>query len=222
MKSYSKITKLILIVLLAAGIVSLLGGSYLTLIYTSKKPTPASENLETSTPQNTNTSTNTTTNTTSPQVDIIAYAQFQSPDNKFSFEYPFKWQKTEPEAKIGPYQLQEISRIQDEKKLVTASIKKFSGDENLTSDDILKAIIQEKESQGYQVEQKSYNDGYNKTGDLTYQKDKEIWRSQIKILLLKTEKNRFGYVIEISSLESYWLNYLTDATHIIGSAALKP
>ena len=219
-----RLSQWILIILLAAGLVSLLGGSYLTLFYTSRKTNP------TATPQNTTTtpsqtSTATTTKEEAPQLarlDVILA-------NRLSLSYPLAWQN-EPQGvwlkilnPLNDYSPKSLLRLADASAKINISINSYLLPSELSLSQFSEKFNEALKANGFEIKfEKPTLSGSVLLDDLTFSKDNLSYRAYYKVIFDTIKDNkRPAYVIMAASLEKDWLDNLSELSYLLNSARLK-
>ncbi len=233
MNKNSKWVRGVMIVLLVAGVISLLGGSYLTLMFTDQTNIPTVTPVVTSTDpgitvdvvsttvSTTGTSTPNVTVETIPLEDSI-YQIFKSADSKFSMDQPKNWTN----ADVALFSLssnfsgQKLLGVKDTEKSGSLLASKYTADKTIKATDIWADMDTEMTKAGWQGQLLGkYADGYTETAEFSYVKNKETIRLQSKVIVNNTGDKKTAYLINFSASEKDYQNgYLGLATHIIGSA----
>jgi len=227
MANTSKFSKVILIILLGAGIVTVLGGSYVGLFSLSGNQNPS--NTPVTTPTTKPTSTATSSDQT-PNIIATVYAGYTSPDSKLTLEYPFTWPKgadiTGYESVLKPlnkYQAQLMFSMKDDKSILNISLNKYILPKDLSLRQLSDEIYKSLSDNGWNPKQNnSYTDGPNMAVDLNLSKNSQNYRAQYKIVYVSASgDSRTAYLIMGMSLERNWVETLLDYTHLLNSTKIK-
>lgn len=223
----------ILIFLLAAGLVSLLGGSYLTLFYAPKK---TGQNSGASSPPREETS-NKAVNTTSSNATSSAQKEEKPAlarldvvlDNHLSLSYPLAWQNQitgiwpKILSPLKDYKARTLLQLSDDKAKINVSVNSYLLDENFNLNQFAEKFNQALESNGFKIMQSQPAGNANVfIDDLLISNNNLNYRLYYKLIPGPVEDNqRKIYLVAASSLEKDFLDNLAELSNLLDSARAK-